>query len=173
MRRLHGAVLKALLACHLFDPEGRLLPFTFSDEIAHRTARRAYLNFWANNTSAPDRRDSQELDWEKLDYPLDGVLAGPSNSPEWPYSRLGDLDGGHAGFLGIPDRVVRTAWAKASPWMHTPLPEWWAFKVCHFRPSPTRLSLSLSARSSDCCDGVGRIAVLSSRVATAVVAVYS
>ena len=116
MRPLHEAVFHAALACHLFDEGGHLHPFTFPAEIVHTAALHA----------DPGRGHPAAV------AALAAALAEPragANGHLWPYPRLGDVDGGTAAFGGVPAAAVRGAWARAVPWMRTPLPDWWAFKV--------------------------------------------
>lgn len=56
----------------------------------------------------------------------------------WPFPRVGD-PGGPAPASGpqqqLPAHVVQLAWAKAAPWLQTPLPDLWAFSVCTVAPA--------------------------------------
>jgi hypothetical protein len=137
MRGLHRAVMKALLSCHLFDVSGRLHPFSFPEENFYRSVVRTHKRLVKGERAAGDLKN-EDINWEEVDFRLEDVNAGWERWEEWPYTRLGDLDGTNAAFFGVPDPVVRLAWAKASPWMHTPLPEWWAFKVHSLRLSLSR-----------------------------------
>jgi hypothetical protein len=124
MQALHGALLHALTTCHLFDRNGHIEPFTFANEFkqqdaAARRTSRFLKTFKHVNTKGPDGDEDV----------ADVGCGGKEETRQWPHRRIGDLGGPDAGRPGVPDVVVRAAWEKATPWLHLPLPEWWAFKV--------------------------------------------
>jgi hypothetical protein len=110
---VHAAVGAALSRSHLFEGTGSLNPFVYPAEIAALAKAREI-------------------------YGSESAVTVPT----YPRLRIGDdftgavhnvdraqLQNLNAGSGGVPDSVVREAWARASPWMRVPVPDWWAFKV--------------------------------------------
>lgn len=136
MTSLHNSLLHALLTCHLFDSNGRLQPWVFPMELKvqemlqQRVRKHSQQRPGAAavaDTGKPARRERTKAHLDDLIFDF---------AQRWPYPRIGDSGGPSASYGGVSDEAVRMAWAKACPWLHTPLPEWWSFKVRHLHPPP-------------------------------------